>query len=609
MRKFVTKRIVALLTAFCMLALLGCSFGSDKIHSSAAGSGASSTDGITASAAAGSAIGEPAAATAETPAETAQQAAKQREDVSFSEMVYERPDIDSMEAQLDDLKNGIVASKPAPDLISAYRSLQDQYAHADSMLSLSYLLYAFDVTKSYYRDEYAYLQSTLSELDGEMEGVSAALFESSDEAKALANETFGSDYVEDVINAEDLTDTSVQDLMDQEEQLTLEYDNLCATFTLLDNGKRWTLTDIENDYSLEYDEYYRLYDAYCAALNEEAGQIFLEQLGIREQIAARLGYSNYSDYCYDSYGRDYTPEEVRTLHAAVKKYIAPVYIYVNDRNDTSALADTTFDEQSFLNKLKTAAGDFSPMLDEPVQYMLRNDLYDFSYGANKMDNSFTTYISDYSAPFMFSQWTGESSDITTVLHELGHFTNYYHNAAVGYAATDNLDLAEIDSQALVLLMTRYFDQFFGVYEQDAKTDVLLDAMYSLLSGCMEDEFQQEIYQNPGMTLDQINVLYKQLAVEYGLDDVYGFTGTEWVLISHTFQTPLYYISYAVSMVPALELFELSQSDEAAAKSTYFSILMRAPYASFKEVLEQNGLSSVFLDSTIQRIAAIVDQST
>jgi oligoendopeptidase F len=55
-----------------------------------------------------------------------------------------------------------------------------------------------------------------------------------------------------------------------------------------------------------------------------------------------------------------------------------------------------------------------------------------------------------------------------------------------------------------------------------------------------------------MTLSEMNASYHELAVEYGLDEEYGYTGTEWVLISHTFQTPLYYISYAVSMVPALE---------------------------------------------------------
>ena len=241
--------------------------------------------------------------------------------------------------------------------------------------------------------------------------------------------------------------------------------------------------------------------------------------------------------------------------------------------------------------------------------MLRNNLYDFSYGKNKMDSNFTTYLSDYNAPFIFSTWTGESADIATILHELGHFTSYYHNAVVGYSATDNLDLAEVDSQALVLLMMQYFDSFYGKYAQQAKTEVLLDAMYSLVSGCMEDEFQQDVYENPDMTLDEMNALYQKLAKEYGLDDVYGYQGTEWVLITHTFQSPLYYISYAVSIVPALELFELSQTDETAAQNAYFNILMRDPFSKFMETIDQNGLSSVFSNVTIKQIAAIVDQNT
>lgn len=602
MKDFVTKWIAILCATVLALSFAACSDGSEPIVSSAysGGAGASVSNEAT------------AAETAQTDSGSGSSAlipSKAHPDVTFSQMVYERPDLDDLRAQLDDLENGIQSGKPAQEMISSYRSLQKQYAHADSMLSLAYLLYAFDVTESFYRDEYAYLQSTLSELDAEMEGVSYALFESSSEAEALAKESFGEDYVNTILQAEDLTDASIQDLLDQEERLTLEYDQLCSTFTLLDNGNRWTLDSIENDLSLSYDEYYRLYDAYCAELNAQAGSIFLKQLKIRSQIASRLGYESYSDYCYESYGRDYTPEEVRSLHAAVKQYIAPVFIYVNDRNDSSRLADATFAEQDFLNELSAAAADFSPLLDEPVQFLLRNNLYDFSYGENKMDSSFTTYLSDYSAPYIFSLWSGESEDIGTVLHELGHFTSYYHNAVVGYSATDNLDLAEIDSQALVLLMMRYYDQFYGEYAQEAKTEVLLDAMYSLISGCMEDEFQQDIYENPNMTLAQMNKLYQKLAVEYGLDDVYGYNGTEWVLITHTFQTPLYYISYAASIVPALELYELSLSDEKAAQDTYFNILMRDPYSMFKETLEGNGLSSIFSNAAIQQIAAIVDHNT
>jgi M3 family oligoendopeptidase len=600
MKKSVTKWIAVLCAALLTLGTFGCAGGSDSVVSSAYAGVDSGNDSAQPTATA-----EPSYGTFQSNLLPSTAHA----DVTFAQMAYERPDIEGMQAQMNTLKDDVQSGKPVQMLITAYRALQTQYAHADSMLSLAYLLYATDVTQSYYRDEYAYLQSTLGELDADMEGVSYALFDSSSEAQAMAKESFGEDYVDSILQSETFSDTSVQDLSDQEEQLVLQYDNLSSTFTLLDNGKQWSLNEIENDLSLSNDEYYRLYDAYCAELNRQAGAIFLQLVQIRSQIAAKLNYANYSDYCYESYGRDYTPDDARKLHEAVKQYISPVYIYVNDRNNAYDLADATFAEQDFLDQLSVAAKDFSPLLDEPVQYLLRNNLYDFSYGKNKMDSNFTTYLSDYNAPFIFSTWTGESTDIATILHELGHFTSYYHNAVVGYSATDNLDLAEVDSQALVLLMMKYFDSFYGQYAQQAKTEVLLDAMYSLVSGCMEDEFQQDIYENPDMTLDEMNSLYQKLAKEYGLDDVYGYQGTEWVLITHTFQSPLYYISYAVSIVPALELFELSQTDETAAKNTYFNILMRDPFSKFIVTIDRNDLSSVFSNVTIKQIAAIVDQNT
>ena len=585
MNKHVTKALLWLAIAILPLTLTGC----DKIPDVVRSSASTTPDSIT--------------------SQSDYEASENHGDVTFTDMVYERPDIDAMRAQMDDLLDGIDRGKPAEEMIAAYETLRNEYAHADSMLSLAYLLYAFDVTEPYYRNEYSYLQTELSILDADMESVSIELFESSGEAEQLAKDSFGEGYVETIMDDDIGSDESIQDLLNAEEQKTLQYDELGATYTLLDNGTRWTLDAIYGDASLSYDEYYRLYGAYCAGLNEKAGAIFMEQLEIRQNIAGRLGYDNYAAYCYDAYGRDYTLADAESLQQAVKRYIVPVFIEANYRNDTYDLADATFDEQAFLSALEIAAADFSPMLDEPVQYMLHNGLYDFSVSDNKMDTSFTTYISDYDAPFIFSEWYGYSEDILTTIHELGHFTSYYHNAEAGYSASDNIDLAEIDSQALVLLMIDYYDSFFGDLADEAETDVLIDAMYALISGCMEDEFQQTIYKNPDMTLDEINALYKDLAVEYGLDEVYGFDGTEWVLISHTFQTPMYYISYAVSMVPALELFEESQDDPQSARADYFAILNRDAYAQMQAVLSDNGLAPVFSEATIKRIASMLERLT
>lgn len=524
------------------------------------------------------------------------------ENVTLSDMVYERPDIDAMRTAIEDLQDGITRGENAEDLIIAYQILQRQYDHADSMLSLIYLLYALDVTNTANRDEYAYLQSALSELDANMQAVSETLFESSDEAEGLAKSALGEGYVDAIIQDERFADATIQDLQDQDEELTLEYDNLAATFTLLDNGMRWTYDDIQNDMSLSNDEYYRLYDAYNSALNKQVGEIFLQQVEIRTEIASRLGYTDYATYCYEGFGRDYSPQDARTLHAAVKRFIAPLFVSANRKSDTSDLDAAYFEEDAFFNALSISAAAFSPQLNEAVSYMLRNRLYDVTYNDVKMDSGFTTYISDYRAPFIFSTWTGSSDDIASILHELGHFTNYYFNAEVGNSAGESLDLAEVDSQALVLLLFDQYENFYGKYADEARIATLIDAMYSLLSGCMEDEFQQDVYENPDMTLEELNALYKNLAVEYKLDEVYGFQGTEWVLISHTFQMPMYYISYAVSMVPALELFELSQSDDQAAKTVYNNIVMREQYSKLSEVLSQNGLGDVFSARTIADIA-------
>lgn len=532
-----------------------------------------------------------------------------REDVTIADMVYERPDIDGIRAAIEDLQDEIKHKQDATELFQTYQDIQSQYSHADSMLSLLYLIYAFDVTNTVNREEYAYLQSALTELDAEMETVSYALFESSGEAKQIAAESLGEGYVEAIINDETFDDDSIQSLLDQEEQLTLEYDHLTATFSILDNGVRWTYQDILSDTSLSNDEYYRLYDAYCAQLNEKAGAIFLKQVPIRTEIAKRLGYADYATFCYVSYGRDYTPVDARTLHSAVKQYIAPIFIQANKKMDTYDLDTATFDEDAFFSTLSSTSAAFSPLLGDPVSYMLRNRLYDTRMSDVKMDSSFTTYISDYRAPFIFSTWGGSANDIMTVLHELGHFTSYYHNAEVGYSAGDSLDLAEVDAQALSLLLFDDYKEFFGKYAEQARKATLNDAMYSLLSGCMEDEFQQDIYQNPDMTLSEMNALYARLADEYGLQDVYGYQGTEWVLITHTFQTPMYYISYAASMVPALELFDLSRSNLASAKNAYFNIMLREPYAALDDLLVKNGLRPVFSEDTIAQIAQILKAYT
>ncbi len=73
-------------------------------------------------------------------------------------------------------------------------------------------------------------------------------------------------------------------------------------------------------------------------------------------------------------------------------------------------------------------------------------------------------------------------------------------------------------------------------------------------------------------------------------------------IHHTFQAPLYYISYATSLAAALEIWELSERDPQAAIDQYLRVQQYSTYEPFQATLEACGLSSPFEEGMIESLA-------
>lgn len=523
------------------------------------------------------------------------------EDVLFADMVYTRPDTEQLEQDLNALVADVASGKYDPDtLLARYDTVKAAYDAANSQMSLAYLLYAFDVTVDDYKDEYDFLANKLTDLDLLMTDVSIALLED-DATKDATEQAWSQDYIDTVYAGEALNSEEIQDLVAEELQLTFDYDELLASFVYKENGKTYTVEDIVAASDWE------MYDRYTAKLNEEAGALYLKLLKNRNAQSQKLGFGSYAAYMYEAYGRDYSVTDAKALHQAVKKYLAPLYYdqLLAHYYDILGLDDDTYDFDAYLPKLQAAMQAFSPYTQESLDYLLRNDLYDFTVNQNKMEGSFTTYLGDFRAPFIFSQWDGSSSNVSTVIHEFGHFTNYYHNAASGWSSGDSLDLAEVDSQGLELLMMNNYESFYGDNADAARANMLLNGLYAVLSGCMEDEFQQIVYENPDMTLTQMNETYLQLSKDYVIGDLYGYTGMEWVMIPHTFQSPMYYISYAVSMLAALEVWQLSETDYDAGRTAYLTILMREEYAPMRETVQNAGCSDPISADTVKALANVL----
>ena len=530
-------------------------------------------------------------------------------DVTYDEMVFSMPDTDAVAASIDALFERLDAGEGFDTLLPDYDRVLKAYDAVMSMYDLAYLQYSFDVTDETLKNNQLTIDAEAKGLDAKLSALSFALLNASDEARARLIEIYGEAYPAYVERTASIKSDAVLDLRRADSELVTRYDALASSLTVPYNGRDWTfeeILDVRN--GLDYETYYRLYRDYIQQFNAEAGEIYLELVAIRSEIAETLGYGNYAAYGYDYYARDYTLSDSRALHAAVKKYLVPIYLSIDESSDESvALYYLHMDEAQFIERFRAAMRDFAPDLWETSDFLLRNHLYDTSVSPKKMEGSFTTHIGGYSAPFLFTQWDNSQAVASTFIHEFGHFSNFYYMGGDTWGVSSSLDLAEIDSQGLELLASPYYPQFYGELADAAVRARLTDALYAIISGCMEDEFQQEVYRNPDMTLDDINALYGRLCGEYGFSELYGYTGTEWAMIPHTFQSPMYYISYAVSMLAATELYDLLQTDPDAAKTAYLSILHREKSATFSETLREVGIADPFSTFTIRRIADLLEE--
>lgn len=526
-------------------------------------------------------------------------------DTHFSDYAYARPDFDAISKEIS-AAAGLIEDGGNPKDLAAYgETILGQLNGMLTMYSLLDVYTSLDYTDSYYQQEYLLMVESCNRLDTEFNDLVAATVGT--EYEQALRDLWGDEYFESCLRYAKFNSDQIAQLSLREAELTEEYDVALKDTSVAVDGRKWTMDGLR-DYGagLDDEKYYEIYDAVCAATNEKAGVIFEQLVGVRNEIAGTLGYGSYADYAYDLHGRDYSPKDAEAFGQAAKMYIAPLYEEVYElsfRTDYYALYSGQYDSGDLLPRIYDCAQSLSPKISRAMNYMLTCGLYDIEPSGTKLSGGFTTYFTSYGAPFLFDNWDGGWDSVAGFTHELGHYASYYNREAYGWDTPDSTDIAEIDSQTLELLFTNDYDAIFETDTANAaRMEEMLGVLHAILSGCMEDEFQQRLYENPDLTLPEINALYYRLAEEYGLSAVYRYSPEEWVFITHTFESPFYYISYAASMVPSAEIFFLSLTDRESAVETYEEILDRETDEGFLEILEREDLGNPFDPETLSALS-------
>lgn len=341
------------------------------------------------------------------------------------------------------------------------------------------------------------------------------------------------------------------------------------------------------------------------SVSEEMVTIYREFVLNNNEIASIYGYDNYYDYAYAvGYGRDYAPQMVDTMALYAQEYLLPAC--VNAMNTFLSV----YEKLSYVQQLKISnlmfqnydAGsvnyveEYMLTLPETAQNamnrMFTEERVVFTEEPNAREGAFTTLVGMEPFCFFGPGYQGAS----TLIHELGHF----YGAVEGDFYTMPLDLAETQSQGNEWLFTAFLKEDLSEEVYECYVDYKL---YEVIAGTLVqlavDGFEKAVYSHPdveNMTMEDFEAIMDQVAESYGGIDFFTENITDlqsyWKMV--VVESPVYYISYAVSSMTALNIYTIAVEDMERATDVYCSLVEMDDYEEgFLAIISEAGLPGPF----------------
>lgn len=406
-------------------------------------------------------------------------------------------------------------------------------------------------------------------------------------------------------------DEEEKELFVTQNSLEQEYEQLASeNFYYEYNGEEWDIGRLVSEAeTLSSEEYIAIYQGIYEQKNAAVGEVFLELVGVRNQIAKLNGYENYAEYAYEEvYIRDYSLADAKTLFKELKRHVVPIIADMTTAYYDKELSAVYLEgDGADGTEIFEAVGPYLEKIDEELydtyRHFMEYQLYDMDMADCKAEAAFTMDLSYFKDGFIYGKMYDSYLDYYNVIHEFGHYNNTYHNADTFLESCNNIDVCEIHSQGLQMLFYDYYEELLGeeMGEQYAFYDVYTMAE-NAVSTAIVAEFEIKAYENPDMTLEELNKLYLTLSESYGLRyDAQISELYNWCDISHIFTSPCYYISYLTSAFSSLDILTMAQENRDDAVETYMALTALPGYVPYCSAVEYAGLRDIFDDGVAEEI--------
>ena len=339
-------------------------------------------------------------------------------------------------------------------------------------------------------------------------------------------------------------------------------------------------------------------EVFFETYGRQMGDVFVEMVEVRQEMAAEAGYSSYLEYAYEYiHDRDYTLEQVEAYLEEICRELVPLYVETEENLGHLAMGSCT--EQQVFSFVKNGTSAMGDTISEAFDAMEQRGLYDITYGKNKYDISFEAYLPNYNAPFVFVNPGGTKWDMLTFAHEFGHFCNDYasQGSAVG------VDVAEVFSQSMEYLCLFYSQPDLAMVKWK-----MLDSLRLFVEQAAYALFEYRVYALEGeeLTAENVYALYEEIGIAFGFD-VWGWDSRDFVVIDHFFSAPQYLISYVVSNDVAFQIYQLEKS-EAGKGLQLFEKNLDTRQGSLLAFVQEAGLKSPFEPGRLQTVRKTLEDS-
>jgi M3 family oligoendopeptidase len=553
--------------------------------------------------------------------------------MGFEQFTYTRPNFEAVEKSFEAAIKKFNEANSVEEQNSVMKEINDIRNDLGTMFNLVYVRHSIDTNDEFYKNE----QDIMDELEPQIDGLITKYYQ------ALVNSKFRAELEEQwgkqlfaLAEAQlKVFSPEVVPLMQQENKLSSEYTKLLASAKIMFEGEERTLAQLEPFTEAKDREMRKKATearfGFLAEHEEELDRIYDDLVKVRTEIAQKLGYNNFVELAYyRMYRTDYNAEMVAKFRNQVKEYIVPIATKLKKRQQERIGVDALkFYDEGFNFVSGNAVPKGSPewiidngqkMYDELSKetgeffsFMRENNLMDLVAKKGKAGGGYCTFIENYKAPFIFSNFNGTSGDIDVLTHEAGHafqvYSSRHYDIPEYYWPT--YEAAEIHSMSMEFFTWPWMDLFFKEDTEKYKFAHLSSGLEFLPYGVSVDEFQHWVYENPSATPQERKQAWREIEKKYlphrNYDgNVYLENGGFWQRQGHIYNSPFYYIDYTLAQICAFQFWKRSRENQAEAWADYLKLCQLGGSLPFTELVKEANLISPFEEGCVQSVVGEIE---